>query len=147
GRPAPAPVRRDTAVRARGDTAGPARRAGARAAAADTGEGEEAVFYGAPARGRQWDHGLGGCESGFTLPDVNDPDIVWASCDGNKVSRYDHRTRTARDVSPWMISLDSPPNDTKYRCHWTPPLAIDPFDTKTVYYGCQVIFKTSNDGQ
>ncbi|MGH9780580.1 MAG: sialidase, partial [Candidatus Acidiferrales bacterium] len=43
--------------------------------------------------------------------------------------------------------LDSPPNDTKYRCHWTPPLAIDPFDHNTVYYGCQVIFKTSNGGR
>src|SRR5207244_3896953 len=27
-----------------------------------------------------WDHGLGGCESGFTLPDPTDADIVWASC-------------------------------------------------------------------
>jgi hypothetical protein len=35
----------------------------------------------------------------------------------------------------------------KYRCHWTPPLAIDPFDHNTVYYGCQVVFKTSNAGQ
>mgnify|MGYP003694698743 CR=1 FL=1 len=33
------------------------------------------------------------------------------------------------------------------RCHWTPPLAIDPFDHNTVYYGCQVIFATSNGGQ
>ncbi len=27
------------------------------------------------------------------------------------------------------------------------PLAIDPFDHNTVYYGCQVVFKTSNGGQ
>jgi len=46
-----------------------------------------------------------------------------------------------------MISLDSPPQDAKYRCHWTAPLAIDPFDHNTVYYGCQVIFATSNAGQ
>ena len=43
--------------------------------------------------------------------------------------------------------MDSPPDQLKYRCHWTPPLAIDPFDHNTVYYGCQVIFKTSNGGQ
>ncbi|HVZ78466.1 MAG TPA: hypothetical protein VG818_10835, partial [Gemmatimonadaceae bacterium] len=104
-------------------------------------------YYGQPPEGTEWDHGLGGCESGFTIPDVNDPDVVWATCYGNKVSRYDHKTKVARDVSPWMISLDSPPQDAKYRCHWTAPLAIDPFDTKTVYYGCQVIFKTSDGGQ
>ena len=94
-----------------------------------------------------WDHGMGGCESGFTLPDPTDPNIVWATCYGDQVTRWDARTRLARSVSPWLHTLDSPPNDTKYRCHWTPPLAIDPFDHNTVYYGCQVIFKTANGGQ
>jgi photosystem II stability/assembly factor-like uncharacterized protein len=94
-----------------------------------------------------WDHAMGGCESGFTLPDVTDPDIVWATCYGNEVTRWDAKTRTARSVSPWIHTLDSPPTDSKYRCHWTPPMAVDPFDHNTVYYGCQVIFKTSNAGQ
>jgi photosystem II stability/assembly factor-like uncharacterized protein len=94
-----------------------------------------------------WDHGLGGCESGFTLPDPTDPNIVWASCYGDAVTRYDHRVKRARSVSPWIHTLDSPPDKLKYRCHWTPPLAIDPFDHNTVYYGCQVVFKTSNGGQ
>src|SRR5262249_12581911 len=35
-----------------------------------------------------WDHGLGGCESGFTLPDPTNADIVWASCYGNQVTRW-----------------------------------------------------------
>ena len=94
-----------------------------------------------------WQGRLGGCESGFTLPDLTDPDIVWASCYGNAVTRYDNRVGHARSVSPGIHTLDSPPNATRYRCHWTPPLAIDPFDHHTVYYGCQVIFKTSDGGQ
>jgi hypothetical protein len=94
----------------------------------------------------QWDHGLGGCESGFTLPDVTDSNFIWASCYGNEVTTYDYRTKVARSVSPWLHTLDSEPNKAKYRCHWTPPLAIDPFDHKRVYYGCQVIFRTTNGG-
>jgi photosystem II stability/assembly factor-like uncharacterized protein len=94
-----------------------------------------------------WQPNLGGCESGFTLPDPTNADIVWASCYGNEVTRWDARVRRARSVSPWMHTLDSPPTELKYRCHWTPPLAIDPFDHNTVYYGCQVIFATSNGGQ
>ncbi|HEV2348799.1 MAG TPA: sialidase [Terriglobia bacterium] len=94
-----------------------------------------------------WDHEMGGCESGFTLPDPTNPDIVWATCYGNEVSRWDAKSKMARSVSPWMHTLDSPPNQAKYRCHWTAPLAIDPFDHNSVYYGCQVIFKTSNGGQ
>jgi photosystem II stability/assembly factor-like uncharacterized protein len=99
------------------------------------------------AGGEVWEHNLGGCESGFTIPDPVDPDVVWSTCYGNKVTRYDARTRTPRSVAPWMITLDSPPNDSKYRCHWTAPLAVDPFDHELVYYGCQVIFATSNGGQ
>ncbi len=94
-----------------------------------------------------WQGGLGGCESGFTLPLHGDPDIIWASCYGNTVTRFDDAVGVARSVSPWIHTLDSPPTDTKYRCHWTPPLAIDPFDDETVYYGCQVVFKTSDRGQ
>jgi photosystem II stability/assembly factor-like uncharacterized protein len=94
-----------------------------------------------------WQPNLGGCESGFTLPDPTNPDIVWASCYANEVTRWDARTRRARSVSPGMHTLDSPPDKVQYRCHWTPPLAIDPFDHNTVYYGCQVIFATSNAGQ
>ena len=81
------------------------------------------------------------------VPDPTDPNIVWATCYGDEVTRWDAKTKLARSVSPWLHTLDSPPNDTKYRCHWTPPLAIDPFDHNTVYYGCQVIFKTTNGGQ
>ena len=94
-----------------------------------------------------WDHRMGGCESGFTIPDPTDPNIVWATCYGDEVTRWDARTKEARSVSPWLHTIDSPPTGLKYRCHWTPPLAIDPFDHNTVYYGCQVILKTTNGGQ
>jgi photosystem II stability/assembly factor-like uncharacterized protein len=94
-----------------------------------------------------WEHGLGGCESGFTLPDLTNTDIVWASCYANEVTRYDAKTKVARSISPWLHTLDSEPNKAKYRCHWTPPLAVDPFDHNAVYYGCQVIFRTTSGGQ
>jgi photosystem II stability/assembly factor-like uncharacterized protein len=94
-----------------------------------------------------WDRHMGGCESGFTVPDLADPNVVWATCYGDEVTRWDARIKTARSVSPYLHTLDAPPTDIKYRCHWTAPLAVDPFDHNVVYYGCQVIFKTTNGGQ
>ena len=127
------------------------------AGAAQGGRGQGAPAAAAAPAGRggggrggatvAWQSGIGGCESGFTIPVPGNPDIVWASCYGNQVTRFDNRAGVARSVSPWIHTLDSEPNKTKYRCHWTPPLALDPFDTETVYYGCQVIFKTSDRGQ
>lgn len=92
-----------------------------------------------------WQPNIGGCESGFTIPDPKDWNIVWATCYGNKVTKWDARTNTAHSIEPWLITLDSPPNEAKYRCHWTSPIAVDPFDGK-VYYGCQMILATSNSG-
>jgi photosystem II stability/assembly factor-like uncharacterized protein len=94
-----------------------------------------------------WDRHMGGCESGFTVPDPVDPNVVWATCYGDTVTRWDAHSKEAHSVSPWKHTLDSPPNVLKYRCHWTPPLAVDPFDHNTVYYGCQVIFRTMDGGK
>ena len=95
----------------------------------------------------QWQPDIGGCESGFTIPDPTDANVVYASCYGNKVTRWDARTGTARSIEPWMVTLDSPPTEARYRCHWTAPMAIDPFDHNTALYGCQLILKTTNGGQ
>ena len=97
--------------------------------------------------GVAWQANIGGCESGFTIPLPGNPDIIWATCYGNEVTRFDNRLGTARSVAPWIHTLDSEPNKAKYRCHWTPPLAFDPFEQETVYYGCQFVFKTSDQGQ
>ncbi len=98
--------------------------------------------------GAAWQDGLGGCESGFIYPDPKNPDIVWSTCYGDEITRLDMKVGYPRAVSPWPDHpLDAPPDSTKYRCHWTPPMAIDPFDPDTVYYGCQVIFETGDGGQ
>ncbi|HEX5353604.1 MAG TPA: sialidase family protein [Rhodanobacteraceae bacterium] len=86
------------------------------------------------------------CESGFTIPDPEDSGIVWSSCYANNLYRFDLTQGTPHAVSPSQIALDSPPNQTKYRCHWTPPLAIDPFDPRNVYFGCQMVLRTSDAG-
>lgn len=103
--------------------------------------------YGAP-HGAYWQGRLGGCESGFTYPDPTDAHIIWSTCYGNEITRLDTRVGYSRAVSPWPNHpLDSAPKGLKYRCHWTPPMAIDPFDHNTVYYGCQKILKTTDGGQ
>ncbi|HEY8057007.1 MAG TPA: hypothetical protein VIE13_13965 [Terriglobales bacterium] len=90
--------------------------------------------------------GIGGCESGFTVPDPTDSNIVWATCYGNKLTRFDNREGTAHSVEPSAITLDSPPTQVPYRCHWTSPLVIDPFSHENVYYGCQMVLRTSDEG-
>jgi len=86
------------------------------------------------------------CESGYTYPEPNNHRFVWGTCYAAHVATYDELSGQTRSVSPWLHTLDSDPVNLKYRCHWSPPLAIDWFDN-SVYFGCQVIFRTRDRGQ
>jgi photosystem II stability/assembly factor-like uncharacterized protein len=99
---------------------------------------------GAPAGPAQQD--MPSCESGYTYPEPNNHRFVWGTCYAGHVATFDEASGLRRSVSPWMHTLDSDPVGLKYRCHWSPPLAIDWFDN-SVYFGCQVLFRTRNRGQ
>jgi hypothetical protein len=86
------------------------------------------------------------CESGYTYPEPNNHRFVWGTCYAAHVATFDEINSARRSVSPWWHTLDSDPVGLKYRCQWSPPLAIDWFDN-SVYFGCQVIFKTNDRGQ
>ena len=86
------------------------------------------------------------CESGYTYPEPNNHRFVWGTCYAAHVATFDEITGLRRSVSPWMHTLDSDPVGLKYRCQWSPPLAIDWFDN-SVYFGCQVLFRTRDRGQ
>jgi photosystem II stability/assembly factor-like uncharacterized protein len=86
------------------------------------------------------------CESGYTYPEPNNHRFVWGTCYAAHVATFDELSGARRSVSPWRHTLDSDPVDLKYRCQWSPPLAIDWFDN-SVYFGCQVLFRTRNRGQ
>ena len=86
------------------------------------------------------------CESGYTYPEPNNHHIVWGTCYAAHVAVFDDISGTQRSVSPWLHTLDSDPVGLKYRCQWSPPLAIDWFDN-SVYFGCQVVLRTRDRGQ
>ncbi|HVB37312.1 MAG TPA: hypothetical protein VND92_02200, partial [Vicinamibacterales bacterium] len=93
-------------------------------------------------------HSVGGCESGFAVPDPKDPDIIWSNCYGNALDRFNEKTRQARAVSPWPDNpMGHAARDLKYRFQWTFPIAIDPLDHNRVYVGSQYVHETTDGGQ
>lgn len=91
---------------------------------------------------------VGGCEVGFTLPDPEDPNLVWAGCYDGILELYDHRTGQSRNVSVWPRQIESwAAEELDYRIQWTAPLAISPHDHATVYYGSQYVHRTRDQGQ
>ncbi len=95
----------------------------------------------------EW-HGYAGCESGFSVPDPVDPDIVWTGCYNGDLTRVDLKTGQARNVSVWPEdSYGGPPSQVRDRWNWTFPIAISPQDHNQVFVGSQYVYETVNGGQ
>lgn len=93
-----------------------------------------------------WYH-IGGGETGFTAPDPTDPNIVYAGEYGGYISRYDYRTKQARNVSIYPTNPSGHGADSlRYRFQWTAPILISPHDPKIIYHAANVLFRSTDAG-
>ncbi|OAI45891.1 hypothetical protein AYO44_02530 [Planctomycetaceae bacterium SCGC AG-212-F19] len=93
-------------------------------------------------------HTIGGGETGHTMPDPGDPNIVYAGEYGGFISRYDHRTRQARHIGIYPTNPSGHgAEDLRYRFQWTAPILVSVHDPKTVYHGANVLFQTTDAGK
>jgi photosystem II stability/assembly factor-like uncharacterized protein len=91
---------------------------------------------------------VGGCESGFAVPDTVTNDVVWSGCYEGILDRHQISTGISRTVSVWP---DNPEGwgaaDVRYRFQWTFPVHISPHDNETIYAGSQHVHRTQDSGQ
>ena len=91
---------------------------------------------------------VGGCESGFAVPDLEDPGVVWSGCYEGILDRHDMKTGHSRTVSVWPDNPESwPAADLRYRFQWTFPIFVSPHDHNRVYAGSQHVHRTTNGGR
>ncbi len=96
---------------------------------------------------RDW-NGVGGGETGFSVPDPTNPDVIYAGEYGGVITRFDRKTGQARNVSSWPFNPSGiAPADMKYRFQWTAPILISQHDPKTIYHGGNVVFRSTDAGQ
>jgi len=84
---------------------------------------------------------VGPGESGYTIPDPLDPDVVYNAGPGGSVVRLSKLTGQVRDISPAAVLFG-----TKYRFNWTIPMAFSPQDPHLLYLGTQFLLKSNNGG-
>lgn len=91
---------------------------------------------------------VGGGESGYVIPHPQDPNIVYAGSYGGLITRYDHRTRQARNITAWpQTAVGEAAKNLKYRFQWNAPILISPHDPKVLYHAAQVLLKSTDEGQ
>ncbi|HEX3652238.1 MAG TPA: hypothetical protein VHU18_05370 [Rhizomicrobium sp.] len=95
---------------------------------------------------RDW-HPVGGEERDYDVPDPTDPDIVYGSGLGGRVTKWNARTGQVTDVTPWPESnYGKRPTLTKYHYMWVTPLVPSRVGTPSIYLGGQVLFRTQDQG-
>ena len=95
---------------------------------------------------RDW-HPVGGDERDFDIPDPMDPNIIYGSGLGGRVSRWDARTGQVTDVSPWPLgSYGLRPTTVAHHFNWVTPLVASRSGPPALYEGGDVVFKTTDQG-
>ncbi|GAC1575166.1 MAG: hypothetical protein NVS3B7_07560 [Candidatus Elarobacter sp.] len=95
-----------------------------------------------------WERVTGG-DGMWAWPDPRDPNLIWTDLQTGRVSIYDRRTQRNTFVQPWRGTAqdDFSLEKARYRYDWNAPIAFDPFDTATTYFGANVVFATRDRGQ
>ncbi len=77
----------------------------------------------------------------YVQPDPVEPWTVYFESQDGHLSRIDLRTTQARELIP--IAKEGEPH---YRFQWNSPVAISAHDHKTIYYGGNFLFKSTDQG-
>ncbi|MFZ1452075.1 MAG: hypothetical protein WAT20_05190 [Ferruginibacter sp.] len=84
---------------------------------------------------------VGGGDGFDVVSDPEDASWVYSMSQGGSVGRRNWKTGEG-----WFIRPPALDPKTKLRFNWNSAIALDPFDTKTVYYGSQYVHKSSDKG-
>jgi len=90
-------------------------------------------------------HAVGGGESGWAVPSP-DGQYVYA---GNymTLTRWSKNGGENASINPWPEnSMGWGAATLEHRFQWTAPIALSPFDSNTVYYGGEILYKSTDRG-
>jgi len=111
--------------------------------------GPSATLFTEGIRKDDW-YTVSGGDGFFVVPDLDAPHLVYSDSQGGNITLTDTRSGNTRSIHPHPVEIGSSGNAIagyKYRFNWNPPIALSPHDSKTVYFGGNVLFKTTSYGQ
>jgi photosystem II stability/assembly factor-like uncharacterized protein len=95
---------------------------------------------------RDWSP-VGADERDYDLPDPVDPDIVYGSGLGGRLTRWNAHNGEVQNISPWpLTTYGARPTTVKYRYTWITPIAVSSVAPYPLYQGAQVLFRSEDRG-
>ncbi len=102
-----------------------------------------------------WDSGIGiqeqfavgGGESAHIAFDADNPELIYATTINGTLTEYTRSTGLTRPIMPYPeYVFGRNVRDQRYRTNWNAPVLVSQHDANTVYYGTQLILKTTDRG-
>jgi len=97
---------------------------------------------------RDW-YGIAWGDGYYALPIPGEENMAYANAQGGMIYLVDTNTGNQRSIHPYPKIVGSAGDaieDHKYRFNWDSPILISPHDVNTVYFGGNVVFKTTDRG-
>ncbi|MDQ2861320.1 MAG: hypothetical protein M3T55_11495 [Pseudomonadota bacterium] len=95
---------------------------------------------------RDW-RPVGGDERDYDIPDPDDPDIVYGSGLGGRISRFDARTGQVANIAPFLEpNYGERQTLPAHHFVWVTPLAVSRAGPTTLYLGGEVVFASTDRG-
>jgi len=93
-------------------------------------------------------YAVAGGESGYIAVRQDKPNIVYAGSFASRMTRYDHNSRQAIEITPWPEDpIGRGAESMRYRVQWTFPIHLSPHDQNLLYTTGNVVFRSHNGGQ
>jgi len=92
---------------------------------------------------------VSGGDGFFTVPVMDKPWLVYSDAQGGMLNITDTRTGTQKTIYPYPNRVGSVGDamiSHKYRFNWNSPIALSPLNPKVVYFGGNVLFKSTDYG-
>jgi len=92
---------------------------------------------------------VSGGDGFFTVPVMDKPWLVYSDAQGGMINITDTRTGTQKTIYPYPNRVGSVGDamiSHKYRFNWNSPIALSPINPKVVYFGGNVLFKSTDYG-
>lgn len=94
---------------------------------------------------QDWIANVGGGEAAHIAFNPDDPTYIYSSNITGMIDEYNLKTGKQRFVKPYPIwDLGEPSDEMKFRYNWNPPVIVSQHDPNVIYYGSNVIHKSSN---
>lgn len=105
-------------------------------------------FGGGGIRMDEW-YTVSGGDGFYTVPVPGQPHLVYSNAQGGYLRITDTRSGLTRSIEPYPRMIGSAGQGmfrAKYRFNWDAPIHVSPHDPAVVYWGGNVLFKSSDQG-